>query len=94
MNHHLDDELDIALLADVSSYSPFHFCRVFKAQMGESVMSYTTRLRLESASIEVGMGNKPLINVALKAGFQTPSGFLKAFKKRFGATPTVYGKKF
>ena len=87
---HLDDELDVALLADISAYSQFHFSRVFKAQVGESVMSYTTRLRLEAASIEIGLGNKPIIDVALNVGFQTPTGFLKAFKKRFGATPTDY----
>jgi len=86
----LNDELSISLLADISAYSEFHFCRVFKAQMGESVMSYTNRLRLEASTVEVGIGNKPLIEVAADTGFQTPSGFLKAFKKRFGMTPTDY----
>jgi len=89
---HLDDELKLTLLADISGYSRFHFCRSFKAQMGESVMSYASRLRFEAASIKVGRGDKSLINVALDAGFQTPTGFLKAFKKRFGTSPSNYKK--
>ena len=87
---HQNDELNIILLAEISAYSPFHFCRVFKAQMGESVMSYSTRIRLEASSIEVSLGKKQMIDVAADAGFKTPSGFLKAFKKHFGTTPTEY----
>ncbi|CAA6828500.1 MAG: Unknown protein [uncultured Sulfurovum sp.] len=87
---HLDDELDVLELAKVAGYSHFHFCRIFKMQVGESVMSYTTRLRLERASSEVSRGKKSMINIALDAGYKTPTGFLKAFKKRFGTTPSNY----
>jgi len=87
---HLLDELDVTQLASIANYSKFHFCRAFKAQMGESVMAYIQRLRIEAASQELGIGNKPLIDVAYDIGFQTPTGFLKAFKKRFGMTPSDY----
>ncbi len=87
---HLNDELNIDQLANISAYSKFHFCRVFRAQMGESVMAYTHRLRLEASSPEVAYGKKTLIEVALNNGFQTPTGFLKAFKKHFGMTPSDY----
>lgn len=87
---HLDDELNVMHLAKVAGYSHFHFCRVFKAHMGESVMSYATRLRLERASKELCLADKSIIEVALDAGYQTPTGFLKAFKLRFDTTPTAY----
>ena len=90
---HLYDDLDISQLAEISAYSKFHFCRAFRAQMGESVMAYTHRLRLEGSSQEVGIGRKAMIDVALDVGFQTPTGFLKAFKKHFGMTPTDYKRK-
>lgn len=90
IERHLDDELDVVALAKVAGYSHFHFCRIFKMQVGESVMSYTTRLRLERASSEVSRGKKSMINIALEAGYKTPTGFLKAFKKRFGTTPSNY----
>ena len=87
---HLDDELDVLVLAKVAGYSHFHFCRIFKIHMGESTMSYAVRLRLERAASHVALGKKSMIDIALDAGFQTPTGFLKAFKRRFGTTPTNY----
>ena len=87
---HLDDELDGEVLAKVAGYSQFHFCRIFKINVGESVMSYTTRLRLERASSELHYEKKSIIEVALDAGYKTPTGFLKAFKLRFGTTPSNY----
>lgn len=90
IEEHLDDELDVIQLAKVAGYSHFHFCRIFKINTGESVMSYASRLRLERASIQLSLGNKSMIDVALDAGYQTPTGFLKAFKKRFGVTPSNF----
>lgn len=87
---HLDDELNGELLAKVAGYSHYHFCRICKLHMGESVLSYTTRLRLQRASREVSFGQKSMIEIALDAGYKTPTGFLKAFKKKFGTTPTQY----
>jgi len=88
----LDDELDIDKLALVAGYSPYHFCRIFKIHVGESAISYATRLKLERAAGEMILKNKSMIDVALDAGFKTPTGFLKAFKSRFGTTPTNYRK--
>ncbi len=87
---HLYEDLDLVKLAEVASYSPFHFCRVFKIHVGESVMSYVTRLKLQKAAIEVKVGKKSMINIALDADYETPTGFLKAFKKQFGVTPTDF----
>jgi len=90
IEEHLNDELDVVMLAKIAGYSHFHFCRVFKVHIGESVMSYTNRLRLERASAEVYLGKKNIIDIALDAGYKTPTGFLKAFRKRFDTTPTEY----
>lgn len=87
---HLDDALDGLLLAKVAGYSHFHFCRIFKMYTGESLISYTTRLRLERAATSFYHTDKRMIDIALDAGYKTPTGFLKAFKARFGVTPTEY----
>ncbi len=89
---HLDDMFDLTHLAKLAGYSPYHFCRVFKLHIGESVMSYATRLRLERAAAQLSFENSSMIEVALDAGYQTPTGFLKAFKTRFNTTPTDFKK--
>lgn len=90
IERHLEDELDLLVLAKVAGYSHFHFCRIFKMYIGESAISYAQRLRLERAASQVILGKKSMIEIALDAGYQTPTGFLKAFKRRFGTTPTEY----
>ena len=87
---HLDDAIDLEHLSKVAGYSPYHFCRIFKIHIGESAMSYATRLKLERAVREMMVGSKSMIEIALGAGYQTPTGFLKAFKVRFGTTLTNY----
>lgn len=86
----LDDEFQIEQLARIAGYSPFHFCRVFRLYVGESAISYAVRLKLERAAREMISAEKSVIEIALDAGYKTPTGFLKAFKQRFGMTPTDY----
>ena len=49
IDRHLDQKLDLAALADVASFSPFHFHRLFRALMGEALGDYVRRRRLEIA---------------------------------------------
>ena len=90
IENHLDDELQLDHLAKIAGYSPFHFCRIFKIYIGESVIAYATRLKLERAARKITFENMSMIEIALDAGYKTPTGFIKAFKSRFGTTPTKY----
>lgn len=90
---HLDEDFDIDTLSKIAGYSPFYFCRIFKANVGESVMSYSSRLRVKKASSEIINSENSIIAIALDVGFETPNGFNKAFKRVFDMTPTEYRKK-
>lgn len=52
-------------------------------------MEYIRRRRLSLSAAELFKGRK-IIDIALDYGFQTPSGFTKAFNKAFGYSPTHY----
>ena len=56
IENHLDDRFDVEMLAKLAGYSPYHFCRIFKLYIGESVMSYATRLKLERAAKKGDVG--------------------------------------
>ncbi len=90
---HIDEDFDIETLSKIAGYSPFYFCRIFKISVGESVMSYSSRLRIKKASADIINSEKSIIAIALDVGFETPNGFNKAFKKIFNMTPTEYRKK-
>lgn len=70
-------------------YSPYHFYRIFDKQIGYTVMDYVLKRKLQYALYELVRGEK-IIQIALDYGFETHSGFTKAFKKCFGSPPSLY----
>ncbi|MEL7499478.1 MAG: GyrI-like domain-containing protein [Planctomycetota bacterium] len=87
IDDHLDADLSIAALADIAHFSKFHFHRIFKGAMGETVNAYVNRRRLERAAVL--LKRRPdlgVTEVALQVGFQSPEHFSRLFKDKFGAT--------
>lgn len=88
IDEHLDEPLTTNMLAKVAGYSEYHFARVFKSKMNITIMEYVCRRRLIKASEDIISGGK-VIDVAIKYGWQSHSGFTKAFKKEFGFYPSL-----
>ena len=83
----LDDDIDLAALAERFGYSPFHFHRVFTKGVGETPKAHIARLRLEKALLLVVATNTTVLDIALTVGFKNHETFTRAFKRQFGATP-------
>ena len=49
----LDQNLSLAQIARVATFSRFHFHRIFGAIMGETLYHYISRLRLEKAASQL-----------------------------------------
>jgi AraC-like DNA-binding protein len=75
-------------IAKNAGYSLYYFSRMFKKHMGLSIMEYVKERRLIKASEEIANGKK-IIDVALDCGYQSHSGFTKAFKNKFGFSPLL-----
>lgn len=88
----LTNTLNPTILSEHIGYSLFHFCRLFQIYNGVTPMEYIRKRKFEQSLIDIMNGEK-IINVALKYGFQTPSGFSKAFRKEYGTTPKKYAIK-
>ena len=46
---HLDEDLDLGVLAEIACFSPYHFHRIYRAVLGETVAETVARLRLQRA---------------------------------------------
>lgn len=92
INNNLDENLDVAKLAEIGNYSPFHFHRIIRAYLGESLGAFIVRLRMETAVSLLIYSDEAINNIAFKVGYENPSSFNKAFKKRFGISPAEYRK--
>lgn len=87
----LAKELTLDRLADIASFSPFHFHRVFIAVTGETANDFVRRVRLEqAASALLVRPDLNVIDVALNYGFSSPAAFARAFKARFGMSASQW----
>jgi AraC family transcriptional regulator len=86
----LDRELSLEELAKKSYFSVYHFHRIFKAVVGESLKEHIRRLRLEGAASQLKHTDESIINIALGAGYQTHEAFTRAFRAIFGCSPSGF----
>lgn len=86
----LGGDLSLHALAAIAGLSPFHFHRVFRESVGETVKDYTLRLRLERAAFRLLLHDEKVLDIALDCGFQSHETFTRAFRRRFGMTPSDY----
>ena len=86
---HIKEEMNVEKLAERAGFSPYYFCRIFQCGVGASIMEYVRNRRLAYAASELNSGRK-IINIAVDYGFETHSGFSKAFRRYFGCPPEIY----
>ena len=86
---HITEKLSVEILAARAGFSPYHFCRVFQWEAGIPVMEYVRNRRLAFAASELSTGRR-IIDIAADYGFETHSGFSKAFRRYFGCPPEKY----
>ncbi|MBI9080198.1 MAG: AraC family transcriptional regulator [Pseudodesulfovibrio sp.] len=87
---HLDDDLTVESLAEISFFSPVHFHRIFKGLFGETVVEHIRRIRLERAASRLASSFSRVTDSAFDAGYETVESFSRAFKKMFGCPPSKY----
>lgn len=93
VHNNFDSNITAEDLAEVSGYSIFHFHRIFKELVGQSVNDYIRNTRLEKASnLLLYNQHKSIEQIAKDSGFSTATGFSAAFKKKFGLTPKQWRK--
>ncbi|MEV1044746.1 AraC family transcriptional regulator [Streptomyces sp. NPDC049916] len=84
---HLGDRVDAAELARVAMTSEYHFRRMFSALAGLPLSEYVRRRRMTVAGAEVVGGDRTLLEVAVRYGYDTGEGFARAFRSVHGVGP-------
>lgn len=83
--------LPLQAVAEAAGFSPFHFHRVFKAAMGETLAQFVKRLRLERAVyLMTHAPRRSLTEIALQCGFGSSSDFSRSFRQHFGQPPARF----
>lgn len=91
---HIEEPLALERLAEVAGFSKFHFHRQFGAYTGLTVAEFVRRTRLKRASYQLAFdAGRPVIDIALDAGFAAPESFTRAFKETHGQTPSAFRRE-
>src|SRR5688572_25480220 len=87
---HLDEELDLETLAGVACLSPYHFHRIYRGLLGETVNETVRRLRLHRAAIDLLDRELSIERTARRAGYASQAAFTRAFRAEYGEPPARY----
>lgn len=90
IQEHLDEDLPLDRLAAVADYSPYHFHRIFRGQVGESTDDYVRRLRMERAARWLRYRQRSVLQIALDSGYGSHEAFTRVFQRTFGVSPSDY----
>lgn len=89
----LDRPIGLKEIAAASSFSSYHFHRIFLATVGETVNDYVGRRRLERAANLLFLKKElSITEIAIASGFSSSANFAKAFKLYFGVSPSQIRK--
>ena len=87
---HLDTNITMADLANVSRYSPWYSYRLFMDLLHMTPAVYIRRLRLSKSALRLRDEKVKIIDVAFDTGYESVDGFQRAFYKEFGCNPYEY----
>jgi AraC-like DNA-binding protein len=92
LHAHYASDIFLETLAAIAGLSRFHFCRVFRKEVGVSCSAYQTQLRITQAKKLLIQGIS-IRTVATMTGFYDQSHFGWHFKRQVGVTPGAYVSK-
>lgn len=91
VNANLFNDISVDLIAKHFYLSQSQINRIFKQATGKSVWEYVLIKRLLQARKKIKDGER-ITQVAVNCGFNDYSAFFRAYKKQFGASPSIDAK--
>ena len=87
---HIEAPLPVESLANLVHLSMGHFCRAFKASLGEPPHGYVTRQRIRHAQRLMLTTNDSLGAISIACGLADQAHLTRLFRKLVGTTPLVW----
>lgn len=94
IKEHYNEKIALETIAKKFNYSVGHLCRIFKQEIGDSIVNYIIKYRISTAMrFLIERPDLSIEEVALEVGFNDVQFFTKTFKKFIGMTPGKYRKE-
>jgi len=88
----INEKLTVSNIAADIYISKYHYMRLFREIVGDSVMDYINKRKLTLAATALLETNAKILDIALDYGFDSRDVFSRAFKALMGITPAEYRK--
>lgn len=88
--NNLDQPLDNNRLAEIAHFSPYHFHRIYREMMQETVANCIRRLRLHRAAYLLLSSTQSVADIAKSCGYGSAEAFIRAFERHHSMSPGKY----
>ena len=90
IERHLHEKLDLETVAGAVHYSKYHLHRMFTGTVGLTIHDYIQRRQLTEAAKLLVLSDRPILEIALSAGYESQQSFTDIFKAMYKKSPNRY----
>ena len=91
LNSKYANKWSVSSMANYCKLSESYFSHMFKENMNVNFSVYLEDLRLTEAAHLIEKGESGINEIALEVGYNNQTSFRRAFKKKYGVTPSSFG---
>jgi len=85
--------LTLGELADAVGATPHEVSQVLSTRLARNFFTFVNEHRIEAVKTALTTSDRPVLDLAFEAGFQSKSTFNTAFRKATGMTPSEYRQR-
>ncbi len=90
----LSGDLSVDRLADVACLSPYHFHRVYRRFVGETLSGAVRRCRLYQSGKLLVETPISIVEIAYRSGYYRTDSFSRAFQRFYGVSPERFRQQY
>lgn len=90
---HLEAYPRLDEIAEACGVSRRHLTRLFRRETGMSIHEQLTTLRMQRAAVLLAKSELTILQIAGEVGLYNPSHFSRAFRSRYGVSPSAFRKR-
>ena len=87
IDEHIDQPLNIDVVAKKSGYSKWYLQRMFRTVTHQTLGDYIRQRRLLLAAVELRTTERPIFDIAMDLGYVSQQTFSRVFRRQFPLVP-------
>lgn len=90
IEEHLSEDLSLEKLAEVTNFSTYYLCHLFKKYTNTTLNKYIISKRIENAKVMLADTSTPMQSISEALGFNNYNHFFRCFRSLTGISPSEY----